>query len=75
MAVPVRLDGRPVRFELLAEGRHWVVVAEVEGRTLVLQARDLAPEQVELVRVTDVEPYVEATERLEEARSRPGRPP
>jgi hypothetical protein len=49
-------------------------VAEVEGRTLILQARDLAPEQVELVRVTDVEPYVEGNERLETARSRPGRP-
>lgn len=73
-AAPVRLDGRPVRFELLAESRHWVAWAEVEGRTLVLQARDLAPEQVELVRVTDVEPYVEGTERLEEARARPGRP-
>jgi hypothetical protein len=71
-AVPIRLDGRPVRFELLAEGRHWVAVAEVEGRTLVLQARDLAPEQVELVRVTDVEPYVEGTERLEESRARRG---
>lgn len=69
-AVPLRLDGRPVRFELLAEGRHWVALAEVEGRALVLQARDLVPEQVELVRVTDVEPYVEGTERLEEARAR-----
>jgi hypothetical protein len=73
-AVPIRLDGRPVRFELLAEGRHWVAWAEVEGRTLVLQTRDLAPEQVELVRVTDVEPYVEGTEWLEEARTKPGRP-
>jgi hypothetical protein len=71
-AVPIRLDGRPVRFQLLAEGRHWVAVAEVEGRTLVLQARDLAPEQVELVRVTDVEPYLEGTERLEESRARRG---
>jgi hypothetical protein len=34
-------------------------MAEVEDRTLVFQARDLAPEQVELVRATDVEPYVE----------------
>ncbi len=71
-AVPIRLDGRPVRFQLLAEGRHWVAVAEVEGRTLVLQARDLAPEQVELVRVADVEPYLEGTERLEESRARRG---
>jgi hypothetical protein len=71
-AVPLRLDGRPVRFEMLAEGRHWVALAEVEARTLVVQARDLAPEQVELVRVTDVEPYVEGSRRLEDARARHG---
>ena len=67
------MDGQPVTFDLLAEGRHWVALAELEGRALVLQARDLAPEQVELVRVTDVEPYVDGAERLEEARARRGR--
>ena len=72
-AVPLPVDGQPVTFDLLAEGRHWVALAELEGRALVLQARDLAPEQVELVRVTDVEPYVDGTERLEEARARRGR--
>jgi hypothetical protein len=71
--VPLPVDGQPVTFDLLAEGRHWVAMAEVEGRALVLQARDLAPEQVELVRVTDVEPYVDGTERLEEAWARRGR--
>ncbi|HSO52279.1 MAG TPA: hypothetical protein VL330_05930 [Actinomycetes bacterium] len=63
VAVRLPVDGQPVTFDLLAEGRHWVALAELEGRALVLQARDLAPEQVELVRVTDVEPYVEGTER------------
>jgi hypothetical protein len=72
-AVPLPVDGQPVTFDLLAEGRHWVALAELEVRALVLQARDLAPEQVELVRVTDVEPYVDGTERLEEARARRGR--
>lgn len=62
-AVRLPVDGQPVTFDLLAEGRHWVALAELEGRALVLQARDLAPEQVELVRVTDVEPYVDGTER------------
>ena len=60
-AVPIPVDGQPVTFDLLAEGRHWVAMAELEGRVVVLQARDLAPEQVELVRVTDVEPYVDGT--------------
>ena len=62
-AIPV--DGRPVSFELLAGGRHWVAWAELEGRVLVLRARDLAAGEVELVRVDDVEPYVEGTRRLE----------
>jgi hypothetical protein len=38
--------------------------AGLEGRTLVLHGRDLAPGQVELVRAGDVEPYVEGTRRL-----------
>jgi len=61
----ILVDGRPVSFELLAGGRHWVAWAELEGRVLVLRARDLAAGEVELVRVDDVEPYVEGTRRLE----------
>jgi hypothetical protein len=68
--VQIEVDGRPVVFDLLAEGRHWVAHAELEGRTLVLRGRDLAVEEVELVRVTDVEPYVEGTRRLEAASAR-----
>jgi hypothetical protein len=70
VAIPV--DGRPVAFSRLAEGRHWAAHGEVEGWTLVLAARDLPVDQVTLVRVTDVEPYVEGTRRLEEARAGPG---
>jgi hypothetical protein len=62
VAIPV--EGRPVGFARLAAGRHWVAWAELEGRTLVLRARDLAPGQVELVRAGDVEPYLEGTRRL-----------
>jgi hypothetical protein len=53
--------------QLLVEGRHWVAAGAVEGLLLVLQGRDLDAGEVELVRVTDVEPYVEGTRRLEEA--------
>jgi hypothetical protein len=66
-AVSVRVDGRPVRFDLLTEGRHWVAVAEVDGRALVLEARDLTVDQIELVRVADIEPYIEGTSRQGEA--------
>jgi hypothetical protein len=66
-AVAVPVEGRPVSFELLARGRHWAAWAELEDRTLLLRARDLAAGEVELVRVDDVEPYVEGTRRLEDA--------
>jgi hypothetical protein len=48
VAIPV--DGRPVDFEWLAEGRHWVARAELDDRTLTLHARDLPAHSVELVR-------------------------
>jgi hypothetical protein len=68
--VTIPVDGRPVAFAWLAEGRHWVAHAELEDRTLVLSARDLPLDQVALVRVTDVEPYLDGTRRLEQARAR-----
>ena len=72
-AVPIPVDGLPVEFELLADGCHWVAWGELEGRTLVLRARDLAAGEVELVRVADLAPYVAGSRRLEdeEARRRP----
>ena len=68
--VLLQVAGRQVAFDLLVTGRHWVAVGELQGRTLVLNARDLPVDQVELVEVAEVEPYVEGTRRLEEARAR-----
>ena len=68
IAIPV--DGRPVAFAWLAEGRHWVAYAELADRTLVLSARDLPVDQVALVRITDVEPYLAGTRQIEEAQER-----
>jgi hypothetical protein len=65
-AAEIPVDGRPVRFDLLAEGRHWVAVGTVRDVLVVLLGRDLAPAEVELVRVTDVEPYSEGSRRLGE---------
>lgn len=69
----IPVDGRPVAFARLAVGRHWVAYAELEDRTLVLSARDFPVDQVALVRITDVEPYVDGTRELDEQRAR--RPP
>jgi len=68
--VTIPVDGRPVDFRWLAEGRHWVAHAELEDRTLTLRGRDLPVESVELVRVLDLEPYIEGQRRLQAAWAR-----
>jgi hypothetical protein len=51
-------------------GPRWAASAELDDRTLTLHARDLPVESVELVRVTDLEPYIQGQRRLEEAWAR-----
>jgi hypothetical protein len=68
--VTIPVDGRPVGFQWLAEGRHWVALAELEDRTLTVRGRDLPVESVELVRVLDLEPYIEGQRRLQAAWAR-----
>jgi hypothetical protein len=41
------VDGRPVSFQSLAEGRHWVARAELDDRTLPLRGRDLPVQSVD----------------------------
>ncbi|MGH3518731.1 MAG: hypothetical protein ACRDQ7_15190 [Haloechinothrix sp.] len=55
----ITMEGAARDFQWLAEGRRWVAVAEVDGYELVLSADDFPVESVELVRITDLEPYVE----------------
>jgi hypothetical protein len=64
------VDGRPGRLWWLAVGCHWVAQAQLDERTLTLQARDLPVESVELVRVSDLEPYIQDQCRLQEAWAR-----
>jgi hypothetical protein len=68
--VTIPVEGRLAGLEWLGEGRHWVARAGLEDHTLTLHARDLPVESVELVRVTDLEPYVEGQRRLLEAWAR-----
>jgi hypothetical protein len=68
--VTIPVDGRLVGFEWLTEGRHWVARAELDNRTLTLHGRDLPVESVELVRVADLEPYIQGQRRLREAWAR-----
>jgi hypothetical protein len=68
--VTIPVDGRPVAFEWLAEGRHWVARAELDDRTLTLHGRDLPVASVELAQVADLEPYIQGQRRLLEAWAR-----
>jgi hypothetical protein len=68
--VTIPVDGRPVTFEWLAEGRHWAARADLDGRTLTLHGRDLPVGSVELVGVADLEPYIQGQRRLQQAWAR-----
>ena len=68
--VTIPVDGRPVGFAWLAEGRHWVARADLDDHTLTLHARDLPVESVELVRVSNLEPYIQGQRRLQQAWAR-----
>jgi hypothetical protein len=56
--VEIPVDGEPVSFELLADRRHWVAQGERGDLVVTLEARDFPLAQVQLVRVTDLEPYL-----------------
>jgi hypothetical protein len=56
VAIPV--DGRPVPFDLLADGRRWVAQGEVGDLVVTLEGRDLAPASVRLARVVELAPYL-----------------
>jgi hypothetical protein len=68
--VMIPVDGRPVAFWWLAESRHWVARAQLDDRTLTLRGRDVPVESVELVRVLDLEPYIQGQRRLQAAWAR-----
>jgi hypothetical protein len=68
--VTIPVDGRLVGFAWLGEGRHWVARAELDDHTLTVHARDLPVESVQLVRVPDLEPYIQGQRRLHEVWAR-----
>jgi hypothetical protein len=62
--VTLTVAGRPTVFDWLALGRHWVAVAEVGSEVVSLRSRDLPVAEVELVPVTDFEPYIAGQRQL-----------
>ena len=60
----VPVDGRPVAFDLLTEGRVWVAIARVENVFVFMEGRGLPPGDVALVRIADASPYIEGTRAM-----------
>lgn len=56
--VAIQVDGQPVPFDVLADGRRWVAQGEVGDLVVTLEARDLPPASVRLARVADLDPYL-----------------
>jgi len=63
----VLVDDRPVEFEWLAEGRGWVARGETEDVLVTIEARDFPIDTVELVRIADVQRYIEGARQLRAA--------
>jgi hypothetical protein len=67
-SVEIPVDGEALDFDHLVEGSHWVAIGTKGKVTITLQGRHLQLNQVELVTVGDVDPYVEGSRRLYERR-------
>ena len=60
----IRVDGRPVSFDLLTGGRRWVAVARLEHSFVMLEARGISPRDVNLERVVDASAYIEGSRAM-----------
>jgi hypothetical protein len=56
--VEIPVDGVPVKFEVAGDARRWVARGEHGVLVLRLDARDLDPSRVTLVRIADLAPYL-----------------
>lgn len=60
----IPVDGEPVELRWMGEHEEWIAWAMMNGLILTLHARRLPLGQVELVRITDVGPYIEGSRQL-----------
>ncbi|MFD6063007.1 hypothetical protein [Rhodococcus wratislaviensis] len=56
--IQIRVNGRPTTFTTWGGRERWWAAGTVDGRGVVLEGRRHPLEQVDLVRVDDVEPYL-----------------
>jgi hypothetical protein len=57
-AVQLSVDGEQEEFELIRQGQHWGAVRHIEpDHAIVICASNMTPDEIELERVLDLEPY------------------
>jgi len=57
----VTIDGRPVEFDLVFQPTEWVGRASYGGYVITIEGHNFPRENLRLVRVKDVTPYIEGT--------------
>jgi hypothetical protein len=71
----ILVDGIPVAFDFLGEGNSWVGRGRIGNVVLTLTATSFPVEDAVLVKIADVEPYVQGGRDLAEEWRRPGAGP
>ena len=57
-AVQLNVDGEQEEFELIRQGQHWGAIRRIEpDHAIVICASNMTPDEVELQRIHDLEPY------------------
>ena len=56
--VSVAVDGQVVLFDHWVREQIWVAAREHDGYTLAVEARQIGPDELDIVRVHDIEPYL-----------------
>ena len=54
----VSIDGVSIGFDVLSAGTKWVGRARVDGNDVTIEGADYPLQDLELVTITDVEPYI-----------------
>jgi hypothetical protein len=62
--IELSVDEEPISFSFLLEQNAWVALGYKEDITISITARDIGIEDVRLVTIRDVEPYIEGRRRL-----------
>ena len=57
--VVLRIEGRAIPFDSLWEDAGWVSYAEVDSYHITVEGYDFDPREVDLLRITDLAPYIE----------------